>query len=87
MRISLHYANRYGARPVVCNAVAHSQGSRREHMRSAMTNETQEGDRNHSPIRTPGERIRTVTGKSFHRLVLEDRGPVVVEFSNRSQNW
>ena len=56
------------------------QGSHRENTRSAMTNETQEGDRNLSPIRTAGERIRTVTGKSFHRLVLEDAGPVVVEF-------
>jgi thioredoxin 1 len=45
-----------------------------------MTNETQERDRNLSPILTAGERIRTVTGKSFHRLVLEDGGPVVVEF-------
>jgi thioredoxin 1 len=45
-----------------------------------MTNETQEGDRDLSPIRTASERIRTVTGKSFKRLVLEDSGAVVVEF-------
>jgi thioredoxin-like negative regulator of GroEL len=45
-----------------------------------MTNQAQERDPTHPPIRTASERIRTVTGDSFKRLVLEDGGPVVVEF-------
>jgi thioredoxin 1 len=45
-----------------------------------MTNEPQVGDRDLTAIGSASERIRSVTGKSFKRLVLEDGGAVVVEF-------